>query len=148
MLGYLGVNVPQTDFEANLRLYRAVSNAFNQGLITSARGIYRGGLGVHLALSCLGGDLGADFDLEEIENDGRISPEKCLFSESMGRFIVSVRPEDQNRFEEMVKGLPSGMAGRVRQDQRLIVTSGSEELIRADLEALRTAFKLPFGDLI
>ena len=148
MLGYLGLNVPQTDFEANLRLYRAVSKAFDQELIVSARGIYRGGLGVHLAMSCLGGDLGADCNLDKLEAEARLGPQKRLFSESMGRFIVSIRPDDQDRFEEMFKGLPCSLVGKVRADQRLVVRYDREELIGVAIEELRAAFKLPFGDLI
>ncbi len=148
LFGYQGLNVPQTDFKANLRLYQAFSNAFQEGLITSARGIYRGGLGVHLTICCLGGDLGADFDLDKIKTDGRLGPEKRLFSESTGRFILTVNPEDQNRFEEVLKGLPIGMAGKVRADRELILTSGATELVRTDIETLRAAFKLPFGELI
>ncbi len=140
--------MPQTDFKANLRLYQAFSNAFQEGLITSARGIYRGGLGVHLTICCLGGDLGADFDLDKIKTDGRLGPEKRLFSESTGRFILTINPEDQNRFEEVLKGLPIGMAGKVRADKELILTSGATELVRTGLETLRAAFKLPFGELI
>ncbi|MBW2087306.1 MAG: phosphoribosylformylglycinamidine synthase, partial [Deltaproteobacteria bacterium] len=69
LFGYLGLNVPQTDLAANRSLYEAFSRAYREGLIASARGLYRGGLGVHLALASLGGGLGADVDLDRLVVD-------------------------------------------------------------------------------
>jgi len=79
--------------------------------------------------------------------EGKLSPEKKLFSESTGRFLVTVRPEDRSRFEEILKGLPFALAGAVRSDSRLEITSGGETIVSADIEDLRAAFKKPFGDL-
>ncbi|MBW2087307.1 MAG: hypothetical protein JRI54_14975 [Deltaproteobacteria bacterium] len=99
----------------------------------------------------LGGGLGADVDLDRLvvdtESEGELSPDKRLFSESTGRFLVTVRPEDQARFEDFFQGLPLALAGQVRDDRTLLITTGGREVVRADIEDLRTAFKRPFGDL-
>ncbi len=151
LFGYLGLNVPRTDFHANLPLYKAFSKAYRDGLVASARGLYRGGLGVHLAQACFAGDLGADLDLDrlavdDVEGSG-LSPDKRLFSESTGRFLVTVRPEDRNSFEDIFQGLPAALAGRVRRDRTLSITAGGREVVRADIKELRAAFKRPFGGL-
>ncbi|MBW1710657.1 MAG: phosphoribosylformylglycinamidine synthase, partial [Deltaproteobacteria bacterium] len=152
LLGYLGLNVPQTDFASNLSLYQAFSRAYRAGLIASARGIYRGGLGVHLAQACFGGDLGADFNLDhlltDVEGEKGLSPDRCLFSESTGRFLVTVRPGDQAGFEELLRGQPIALSGRVRDDKVLSIKASGLEVVRTDIEDLRAAFKSPYGDLI
>ena len=151
LMGYLGLGVPKTDFESNLALYQAFSGVYREGLVASARGLYRGGLGVHLALAAMGGGLGAEVDLEGLPGAAGLSADKRLFSESTGRFLVTVRPGDEERFEACFQGGLVGAAariGRVTGDGMLSVRLGKQELIRADIEDLRSAFKRPFGGLI
>ena len=57
-LGYLGLNVPQVRSAEFMPLYRALSRAIAAGLAASVHGVYRGGLGVHLAMVAMGGGLG------------------------------------------------------------------------------------------
>jgi phosphoribosylformylglycinamidine synthase len=44
-LGYTGTRVPEVDMAANTKLYGALHQAISKGLVASAHGIYRGGLG-------------------------------------------------------------------------------------------------------
>src|SRR6056297_275989 len=53
--GYTGANVPKVRHERFMKTYRALHRAIARGLIASAHGIYRGGLGVHLAMIAMGG---------------------------------------------------------------------------------------------
>ncbi len=148
LLGYTGLNVPQTDMEENSRLYRAFAQACRAGLLASAKGLYRGGLGVALAMAAMGGGLGAFVDLDGLPSENGLSPERKLFSESTGRFLVTVRPADRDAFEAAFAGLPCGFLGRVRADETTLVKAGGEELIRVENKELRAAFKKPFGHLI
>jgi phosphoribosylformylglycinamidine (FGAM) synthase-like enzyme len=58
MLGYIGRNVPKVAPEVFLPLYRALALTIGQGLVASVHGIYRGGLGVHLAMKAMAGGFG------------------------------------------------------------------------------------------
>jgi len=49
-LGYIGRNVPRVRPNEFLPLYRNLARAIANELVASIRGIYRGGLGVHLAM--------------------------------------------------------------------------------------------------
>ena len=148
LLGYKGLNVPQTDFEANLKLYRAVRQAYEQGLFASMHGIYRGGLAVHLTLCALGLGLGAAVDLDALPMEGDLETHVRLFSESTGRFLVTIHNKDHERFEEIFSGLPAGFIGKVRADGVIRIKSGDREITRLDLDELRAAYKRPFGHLI
>ena len=148
LLGYTGLNAPQTRLKENLETYRALSRGYQEGLLASVHGVYRGGLGVHLALTALASDRGAMIDLARAPGAGDLEPHQGLFSESTGRMIVSVRPGDRERFEELTAGIPAAFVGKVRADGVLLLRWEGRELARLEIDELRAAFKRPFGHLI
>ncbi len=147
--GYTGRNVPTVDPAALAPLYRAVSLAVRRGLVHSVHGIYRGGLGVHLALCAVGGDLGIRLDLSLVPAGQKPRNDVLLFSESAGRFIVTLPPENKDAFESLFSGMPAACAGAVTEKRTLsIADNRGVELFEAAVADLRGAWKRPFGDLI
>ncbi len=63
------------------------------GLVSSAHDLSEGGLGVALAETVFKTDLGLKIDLAD-------QPVAHLFSETPGRFIVTVAPEKATEFEQ------------------------------------------------
>nr|MCU0586429.1 AIR synthase-related protein [Desulfobacterales bacterium] len=102
--GYVGLNVPQVRAAEFMTAYRALGRAVAAGLPASVHGIYRGGLGVHLALAAMGGNLGVRADLRHVPAEGAERVDALLFSESPGRFIVTVAPALQPEFESLFSG--------------------------------------------
>ncbi|MFH1091179.1 MAG: AIR synthase-related protein, partial [Pseudomonadota bacterium] len=147
-LGYLGLNVPETDLAANLALYRAWMKAHEQNLMASAKALCRGGLAVAVALSALAAGLGAEMDLGLIPAVEGLGPPQRLFSESTGRFLVTVRPNEAARFEQIFAGLPAVRIGEVRPDGVISIKHEGRGLAELDLVQLRAAFNRPFGRLI
>jgi phosphoribosylformylglycinamidine synthase len=149
-LGYTGLNVPQVRPRRFLELYRALYRAIDQGLVASAHGIYRGGLGVHLALVAMGGNLGMHIDLRQVPTDGLRRNDRILFSESAGRFIVTIAPENKALFEETFRALPCAGIGRVNAETVLEIVGlgGEQALLAVSVQELKAAWKRPFGDLI
>jgi phosphoribosylformylglycinamidine synthase II len=147
--GYIGRNVPRVFGDQFMDLYRALSAVINGGIVASAHGVYRGGLGVHLALVAMGGDLGMEIELGRVpvENVGR--SDRILFSESAGRFIVTIDPDNRRAFEESFGGLACTCIGRVTdQDQFVIKGSDDGTLVSVSLKELKASWQKPFGDLI
>jgi threonine dehydrogenase-like Zn-dependent dehydrogenase len=64
-MGYTGLNVPRVRTEEFIHIYKGLQNAIEQGLTASVHGIYRGGLGNHLAMTAMGGNIGMIIDLDE-----------------------------------------------------------------------------------
>ncbi len=148
LLGYLGCRVPRVDAPANLALYQCLSSAIREGLTASVHGIYRGGLGVHSALVCMAGGLGMDLDLARVPASAGLRADQYLFSESAGRFIVTVPPAHQQAFETRFKDQPAACVGYVRAEPVLVIRQGvSEPLMRLPLTSLRKAWQKPFGDV-
>ena len=149
MFGCVGVNIPRVAPDAFIPLYRAVETAVAQGLVASVHGVYRGGLGVHLALCAMGGGLGMDVDLTRIVSAGTLRDDTALFSESAGRFVVTVAPDRQADFEGLFSGLACARVGTVTDDGRLKVAgAGGPTIIDAGVSELKRRWQAPFGDLI
>ncbi len=148
-LGYIGRNVPRVRPDDFLPLYQKMMQAVNKELVASVHGIYRGGLAVHLAMVAMGGNLGLQVDLAQVPADQVERNELLLFSESAGRFIVTVNPDHGQAFEDIFKETDCANIGTVTERPELIVQGlGAETILAVPVQDLKAAWKLPFGDLI
>jgi phosphoribosylformylglycinamidine synthase len=148
LFGYTGLNVPQVLVEEVIPLYRALEQAIQSELVASAHGVYRGGLGVHLALVAMAGEVGLQVDLAKVVSAKVGREDTLLYSESAGRFIVTVAPEDTMEFEKIFEGLPCACVGQVTKRQTLRIRSFSGRVIMdAGLQQLKSAWKKPFANL-
>ncbi len=119
------------------------------GLVASCHDVSDGGLGVALAETALAGDLGMNIDLAQVPGAEHFQRnDRLLFSETQGRFVVTVRPEDRSRFEEITSGVSCALVGIVTENPVFIVQSkrsGEPEIISLSVELLRTAWKNPLA---
>jgi phosphoribosylformylglycinamidine synthase len=142
--GYVGLNVPEVRPKDFLQRYRLIEGASENGLLASCHGVYRGGLAVHLAMKAMAGELGLEVDLAGVAE----TPVAALYSESAGRFLVTVAPAEVERFETAMSGAPVKQLGRVRADQRFLVHWGDRALIQSDVLEMKAVWKQRFGDLV
>ncbi len=137
LFNYVGLNVPQVDSEELLKYDRHLEKVINTGLLASCHGVYRGGLAVHLAMPAMAGELGLEVDLGAVAE----SPMTALYSESAGRFLISVAPADSERFKSMMAGAPFLRLGQVRADNRFLVHWNEKPLIQAEVMELKATWK-------
>jgi phosphoribosylformylglycinamidine synthase len=105
-------------------------------------------LGVHLALVASGGELGMELDLTKVPTHKDLSPWQILYSESAGRFIVTVDPVKKDAFEDATKGMKAACIGRTTDKPRFSIKSGRDRpMIEEDIFQLKTGWMEPFGDL-
>jgi len=149
MMGWIGLNVPTIDAEKAIPLYDALYGAIQAELVASCHAVGRGGLGIHLALCAIGGSLGMNIDLSSIPAQKMLSNTRLLYSESAGRFIVTIDPKKKEAFEKGMAGFDYACVGRV-SDTGILTVSGIEGkvIIREKLGDLKDAWIKPFGDLI
>jgi len=166
----IGNSVPGVDAEKNLKLYRAYFHCVREGWIASAQSVGRGGLAIALARTAMGGMLGIEIDLEGLpgstagpEADGpggdsaaagvpspttssRVSRDDfTLFSESQGRMVITVAPENQAAFEKRMKGLPHASIGRVTDDGRIHIRGlTGETIVETALGPARDVYRRTF----
>ena len=61
--------------------------------ITAVHDCSSGGLGVALSEMAISGDLGAVVDLSKVNSEGNLDVSTLLFSESHGRYLMTVKKE-------------------------------------------------------
>lgn len=147
--GEIGRNVPVVDPETNVKLYNAHSQAAKELLIESSHGVYRGGLGVHLALVSIAGNLGMEVDLGKVPTSSIDREDKILYSQSAGRLIVTVAPKNKDKFEKIMGENTYACVGKVTEENKFKVYGVDGDLIiNEDVGNLRHAYHKTFdGEL-
>jgi phosphoribosylformylglycinamidine synthase len=158
---------PDVDLAKAEKLYRGVARAISGRILRSCHDCSDGGLAVALAESCLGGRVGLKAQLDGLPgvwaaSDGRASAgsssaagvadpssaglaARALFSESGGRFVVSIRQEDRERFEETLSGLPFRLIGQTTGEPAFSLSLGGKIVVQTTLEGIRQAFMTPIN---
>jgi phosphoribosylformylglycinamidine synthase len=97
----------------------------------------------------MGGELGLTVDLAKVPSEGVDRDDTLLFSESAGRFIVTVAPDNQDAFAALFTGQPAACVGEVTETPQLKIAGINGNCIAAlTVEQMKSAWKRPFGDLI
>ncbi len=135
---------PVVRAEEQLSLYRKLFQAIQAGLVRSCHDCSEGGFLVALAESSLGGNLGLRADTAEFadvlkEFGGSFA--EFLFHETPGRFVVSVSPENGEKFKAVLAGESVVPFGEITGDQVLRVTRHGLVLIDAPVAKIRSAWK-------
>ncbi len=143
-LGWSGLSVPVVDLKENEERYRRLHEAIVGGLVASCHDISDGGLAVAMAESAFAGDLGLEVDLGLVPREELASGEVILFSETPGRFLVTVSPRYTESWERLMADQEMSLVGTVTQERRLKVKGLTKGvLIDLDLETLRDAWRRP-----
>ena len=139
--------VPQPVVQAPARL-RALHRAITSGLVRACHDCSEGGLGVALAEMCIGGGLGAEIDLTLIPGSDEVQDDQALlFSESLARFIVEVRPADAAAFEKVMADARTTRVGRVLSIAELRIQSRAGALlVRTHINQLELAWRGEVSD--
>ena len=139
-----GNKIPQVIASKNIKLYKAYFNCVQQNLIASAISLTRGGLGLSLAKMSMGGLLGVNINLKNLP--GQFSRNDfSLFSESQGRFLVTISPQNKSKFREYLKGIPIAQIGEVTNDQKFIVRDkNNNTAVKTDIATLLKYYRKPF----
>ncbi|MEE3083419.1 MAG: phosphoribosylformylglycinamidine synthase subunit PurL [Candidatus Thermoplasmatota archaeon] len=140
--GGIGNDVPTIDTTRNLALYRAITASMDEGLIRSAHDCSDGGLAISIAECCFGVGGGTTISLDGI---GDVDDWAALFGESLGRIVVTIRPGDQTRFEEMMSNHAHTLLGTVGTNKSLTFTRNGKSICKASLSTLLKAWKEPLN---
>ena len=144
MLGQTSGEVPHVDVTKNARSYDALTQVIGKGLVASAIGVGRGGLGVALAKTAIAGQLGMRLHLDLVPGTA-MTLESVLFSESQGRMLVSVPRAAQKEFETLFKGIPFSQIGEVVEAANVSIRHDDTET-RLSLRSLTDAYRSFFKD--
>jgi phosphoribosylformylglycinamidine synthase II len=151
--------VANVDTAKNRKVYKRYFSLAQKGLIMSGHDLSEGGLAISLAESCIGGNIGAEIDIgRDSESvhlsdfdlpDQNLTDEEMLFSESSGRLLVSVKPDHERKFLEVIGDVAVSKIGIVRDNERLSVRNGSGKLIVSiDVQELIDSYRNPLYEVM
>ena len=142
----VGGRPPLTLPERNIRRYRKLASAIAGGIPESVKTTSLGGLGIALSWMAFGAELGMDVDLDRLPVEGEPDLWGLLFSESTGRFLVTVSPQNADMFETAMEGEPVAGLGSVTDSARLVITAGGDRVVDADVMELKALWKSTLAD--
>jgi phosphoribosylformylglycinamidine synthase len=130
------------------KTFLRLEKAMKYGLIQSCHDLSDGGIACGLAEMAFAGGMGLDADLAGMPQQGIYRDDFLLFSESQSRFVVTIKEQNTPSFEKMFKGIPYGIAGKVRSDERFVVKGlNGNTIIDTDIQTLKQAWQGPFQKL-
>ena len=88
-------------------------------------------------------------ELDRVPADDVRRNDTLMFSESGGRFIVTIDPQNQEVFENLFQNLTCACIGIVSEASQFEIKGLDQQtILSVDLKDLKSAWKKPFGDLI
>jgi phosphoribosylformylglycinamidine (FGAM) synthase-like enzyme len=145
LYGSVGNHVPKVYHQEAKNIFNALSKAAGKGLVKAMHDCSDGGLGVALAEMVFSGGLGAEIFLAEVPYQSADRRDDfLLFSESNSRFVVEVERKKQKEFENILRGLPFGLAGclSVGNDFKIYGLDG-KVCVDADGRKLKETWRKP-----
>jgi phosphoribosylformylglycinamidine synthase len=150
-----GGRVPSVDPALGRRLFAALHEAIQRGLVRSCHDLSEGGLIVGLAEMALAGGLGALITLADVPHQDDAAVDcALLFSESPTRFLLEVSPDCVGELYAVLDGLPIGRLGEVttappneRASATRLVVRGLDGSVIVDAAVcdLKAAWQRPLG---
>jgi len=145
LFGKRGNICPKVRGNLAKKIFLKIEDVIRKGLILSCHDLSDGGLGCCLAECAFSGGFGAEIDLSRVPAFNIYRDDFILFSESTNRFIISVRRENMEMVEKILRGVPYGIIGKVRKDERVIIKGQAGNLIvDLQIKELKEAWKSPF----
>jgi len=143
--GLVGNTVPRVDPRRSKNVMERLSRAMASGLVLACHDCSDGGLGVALAEMAFAGGLGATVHLGQVPLGEPVDRNDfILFSESNGRFLVEVSPENRQAFEEALGDVAWDVIGEVNDTGRLEVLGvAGDNVVDCPITELKEAWQRP-----
>jgi len=143
--GFVGNNVPKVNPQLARELMDKLSLAAEKSLVKACHDCSEGGIGVAIAEMAFAGGLGAAVHLESVPLGEPIDRDDfILFSESNSRFIVEVRQENKDEFEEIMGNVSLAAIGEVNDSKVLeIYGLDGRKIVNKSISELKEAWQKP-----
>lgn len=143
---HYGNNVPTVDAEKTIETYQKYHEALEKRLIASSYSLSLGGIAAALAKKAIAGQLGMEIDLTKIPKTSDIDRDDyLLFSETQGRFIVTIAAQNKEAFEKTLQGLKFAQIGQVIEDQIFVIKGlNGKEIIHTNIPTLNDYYRKTF----
>ncbi|MBI5619653.1 phosphoribosylformylglycinamidine synthase [Candidatus Gottesmanbacteria bacterium] len=136
LLGETYDEVGGINAKTNRKLYFALSSAIQRGLVASSQSVHRGGVAVAIAKTALAGLYGVDVTID-----------RAPFSESQGRIVVTVAPQNARAFENVMTGNAYACIGSVTERKRILMKDhGGRVIVDSSLHYAQRSYLSTFKE--
>ncbi|RLD12810.1 MAG: phosphoribosylformylglycinamidine synthase subunit PurL [Caldiserica bacterium] len=140
LLNIQGGEVPKPRPEEAMEIMKKLHRAMRNGWIEACHDCSEGGFIVALSEMVIGGKMGVEIDTEKIICEDE-NLETRLFSESQGRFIIEVKKEYEENFEDLMKGSEFSKIGKVIENPVMKIKKGRKTLFEIGYKKLKNSWK-------
>ncbi|AMK16103.1 phosphoribosylformylglycinamidine synthase subunit PurL [Methanobrevibacter olleyae] len=106
--------------------------------ITAVHDVSAGGIAIALSEMIISSNLGCEIDINLVPKEADISENNLLFSESHGRYIISVSPEKSDEIINAID-IEAAIIGEVKGDS-LIINNKDENIVDLAVNKLNNAY--------
>ncbi len=155
--------VPAVDLPILKKSVQAVVKAIRSGAVAACHDLSEGGLCVAVAEMCIGGDVGAEIDIDAMNGvklanskggwkyaaarESKLPIDAKLFAESNTRWLLEVKKGRETEFKSIMAGLNLYEIGRVCGNS-LRVSENGKTIIDESVEKLRDAWTKPLWNMM
>ena len=122
--GELSPGLPRPDLQAAVAVIAAVREGVRDGMLRVAHDVSDGGLACALAECAIAGEIGLEVDLGALLASRGGEPERWLFGEGSGGFVVAGAPDRIGPFVDTVGGVMIGRAA----GETILISAGLERV--------------------
>jgi len=133
--------VPDVYPDESRVIMKKIFKAINENLIESCHDASEGGLAVAVSEMAFSAQKGVKFNIDAVKRAGSMTAAEVLFSESNGRFIVEVKPENEKKFRSIFEGTAFAEAGCVCGDKVVFESAENKIKIREKPEVLLNCWR-------
>ena len=137
--------VPDLRLETAAATHHAVHRLIQNGWVASCHDLSEGGLAVAAAEMAFAGEVGVELRLEAVpRGDDVTADDVLLFSESNSRYLLEIRPDDQQAVLEALGDVPAAVVGETIQYKilRVLGLEGAP-VIAETLSELKSSWQTP-----
>ncbi|MDR1784549.1 MAG: phosphoribosylformylglycinamidine synthase subunit PurL [Endomicrobium sp.] len=111
-----------------------IYSAISENLIEACHDCSEGGIAVAVSEMAFSANKGVKIDIDAIKiyscleeefrsDNSEMTPAEILFSESNGRFIIEIKPDNEEKFKKILDGSVFSEIGYIRDDKKVIFES-------------------------
>ncbi|MEA2069669.1 MAG: phosphoribosylformylglycinamidine synthase subunit PurL [Asgard group archaeon] len=130
--------VPTVNYKTAKKTLDTIVSIISQELVTACHDLSKGGLFVALAEMAMSGNCGCEINLEKItEQTGRRDIK--LFSESLGRFLITAPKKKEDKILELVReqNIPVTILGKVIKKPQMVIKDKQELILNLFLTPIK-----------
>jgi len=142
-----GGKVPRVNKNILTHCIEGILSSIDKEYVAACHDASEGGLAVCLSEMAIGGDIGALIDVSNVGKDLRTDFK--LFSESNTRWVVEVKKENQDEFEQLLKVENTNYVkiGETK-GKKLVIKDDKKTVINLDVKILRNSWRKPIWDIM